>query len=473
MPIVVNHGDPTLQAQMAVQAGQGQHNKEQERFQLQRDATLRDFQERQRQFNVNTQMAQEQMAMRDLEGRRANEARQIEAAQQSAALEQQFANQQLNREYDLLGRQAGFQQQMAVQQNQWAAQSAQFLDEQIGEQMKGLRKMELDPEGQRIFNELAGKHSVVKGQRGQLMPQQYAQLQQALMDDLQAAGLEQYEIKEPTAEEMFRKSLTRVDGMPVAAPGQPLFPGTYMQSGMRNGVPTFEKFTVPDPNLTPQQQYDARVIKTGVGSEIYFDDEGKPHEFKAGAGKTGPTQWEQDMGNLEMDLKKQDQEDDRFDKTMELALKLSTPQLQETPGPVDKDGKPTTKVDLVKPDIKKIGSLATEITEARHKALGRRGLPGQSQTAYGHSAEGGMNPNEFQPVMNDPEHPGNPQRQPGQQQAPQQPQQPETSPMRGIGTQDDPLDIRGVDPDEVARRVQIAPSGTYFLDENGNLFMKP
>lgn len=448
MPITVQHGDPTLAGQLALQAGQGRYNQEQSRFLLQRDAQLRDFEERRRQFDINTAMAQEQMAQQDYRY-------QQQAAQQDAGLQAQFANQQLNREYDLMGQQAGFDQQMALQGNQWAAQSAGVLDEQIGEQMKAMRQLQLDPEGERLRNQLAGKQRAVFAQRGQLLPQQYAQLQATFMDELQSAGLEQYEVKEPTTEELFRKSLTRMDGLPVAELGKPLLPGKYVIAGERNGKPTFDTYTVPDPNLTPQQRYDAGMVKTGTGSELYFDDEGKPHEFKPQTGSAGPTEWERDQANAEIDMAREKMENEQYLATLKVAMDASKP---------DEYGQ--------MPDIDKASGIANQIMQQRHAALGRKGLPGQAQTAYGHSADGVSNPNELSPL------PGQQgpqmgqatmgaQIQPGQAAPPAQ-----SSGPKGSGTRNDPYSLTGLPDAEVKKAVETAPSGTVFVDDQGNLFVK-
>lgn len=443
MPFTVQYpADIALQGQMAQQAGQGALALDQQRLQLQQDAVNRDFAERQRQFDIRTQMDYEESARRE----------QLAGQQmQNAAYGQQldFQNQERNRQADLIARQMGYQQQSEMAAAEWAMQSAPETDKQIAEQMKQLRQMQFDPEGQRLFNELAGKQRIMMAQRGTLRPEQYAQLQSQFMEELSAAGLEQYEVKEPTAEEQFRKTLTRTDGIAVAPPGQPLHPGRYTYIGMRNGVPTPGVMWVDDPALSYEENVQQRVSKLPDGSTIYEDRDGKTYPFNPPKPEASnePTQREIMESDRDYNLKRQKQEAEDYRADRELALK----ELSESMRTGD-DGKTVT---MAPPPAAKLDAHAAKLSAARRAQQEASNQSGQNPatSSQPQTTPPPQNAQPSAPPAANPATPGQPVKPPGQ------------------GTAQQPYDMSGLDEKSSAAFLQGVPEGTYLLI-GGVLHMK-
>lgn len=371
MPITVNHNAPIApQGEMALAIGQGRFNQDRDRLLLQQQALNRDFSERQRQFDINTQLQiEQQQAQED----RYYQQMAAQTAGQQQALEAGLMGRAMDNQAQLMGQQMQQNHQAGMAGQQWAMQGSVAVDAQITEAMNAARQIKYDPEGQRLFNELAGKVRSAQAQRSVLRPEQYAMLQQKILADIERANLGSYEIKEPTAEEKFRKALTREDGIPVRAAGQPLLPGSYRLEGMRNGIPTYEWMWVDDPNLTPQQNFEAQLRKTPDGTYVIRDKDGGFKEFKAPSG--GPSMVEDEMKQKEHDLKIQEHENKQWENDISLGIKLTTP---------DEFGN--------KPNIDEAMKAAAKVNAARHQELQRQGPPGAAQTPFAHPNSQGAPP---------------------------------------------------------------------------------
>jgi hypothetical protein len=250
MAFNVVHSPPYLDLALVGQAiGGGELAKEQEKFwlqknqvQFQQEQALRDFSERRRQFNVNESMQQQRMAM---EQDRYDQ----QFAAEDARAQAMMANQEANRQNQLLSQQMGYDQQAAMAGLQWEQQGADALDTQVKDFFKGARNMQLDPEGQRVLGEFVGKYRDIQANRGTMRPAQYQEVLGRLMGDMEEAGIDSFEIKQPTPWEEMVRTHTPMSGqiMPTE-PGQPLEEGWYnVQTGMRNGEATYEKRFVVDP----------------------------------------------------------------------------------------------------------------------------------------------------------------------------------------------------------------------------------
>jgi hypothetical protein len=198
--------------------------------------------EQRRHFDINAALAANGQAIRSQQFNR-------ELAAQDARQAQYNANAELNRQAQLAGQQMREEYDLAAQQqyqyNQYQAQSAKSLDEQVFDAEANLQQVQLNPEGQRLRNELSGKLRKVREMRPILRPEQYNSLMGQWYSDYSSTNLGAYEQKEPTAQEKVYSGLVPLQGQQMV-PGQPLPPGVYRSlKGSRNGVDTWETLTIP------------------------------------------------------------------------------------------------------------------------------------------------------------------------------------------------------------------------------------
>lgn len=245
--ITVRHDQPgsvTALGGLATDIGQGQAATRNAAEDEQRARFLMQFRESQRQNDINAGL---RINAQQIEQRQFNQGLAMQDARQRALLEQnaydrqaQLEAVQMREEYDLFG-------QQQAQQAQYQQASAKSIDEQVFETQKAAQQMKLNPEGQRILNEMTGKLRAVRQMRGMARPEQYNGLLSQWLGDFEQSNLAAYEQREPTAHEKVYDSLVPLQGQQVV-PGQPLPPGMYRSlKGTRNGADTWEMVTIPEP----------------------------------------------------------------------------------------------------------------------------------------------------------------------------------------------------------------------------------
>lgn len=204
--------------------------------------------ERRREFDINTAL---RVDARDIEQRQYNQQLAMQDARQSQILQSnelnrqaQLASQQMREEYDLAA-------QQQYQYNQYQGQQAKTLDEHVFEAEAGLQQMQLNPEGQRLRNELTGNLRKAREFSRGLRPDARNSVMEQWYSDYSATNLGAYEQKEPTAQEEAYANLVPLNGAPLV-PGQPPPPGSYLfPVSNRNGAKSWKVIEVPQTTQTP------------------------------------------------------------------------------------------------------------------------------------------------------------------------------------------------------------------------------
>lgn len=273
MGIRVQHGAPlSAWGGIASGIGQGQANAQQNALAEERARFLLGFRENQRQFDVRTEMDaarlwnsqrnyNQQLAQQDLQQRRL-------LADRAAEREQSLIENQMRQQYALA-------EQQAQQDFQSALYGEKALTEQASDEIGRLRKMKFNPEGQRLFTDMASKLRQIQG-RKDIRPGVRNQFIGQWFDELERLGLDSYEEHEPTVEEQFYKSIQPLQGQ-VVEPGQPLPPGKYRQiTGVRNGVPTWDEFEVSSPEapVTNAEKWKRDAVEVSPGVFAVPDSDG-------------------------------------------------------------------------------------------------------------------------------------------------------------------------------------------------------
>lgn len=243
MAINVQHSAPiALQGQAAMATGTavGQAQAAPQANEMTR--FLLGMREQRRQFDINTAL---RINAQDIENRQYNQ----QLAMQDARQTQYNANAELNRQAQLASQQMREEYDLAAQQqyqyNQYQAQGARTLDEHIFDAEAGMQQMQLNPEGQRLRNELVGRLRRTRDFTRTLRPDARNSAMEQWYSDYSATNLGAYEVKEPTAQEKVFNGLVPLQGQQMV-PGQPLPPGVYRSlKGTRNGVDSWETITIP------------------------------------------------------------------------------------------------------------------------------------------------------------------------------------------------------------------------------------
>lgn len=243
MGIEIRHDSPAP-AGLAVGLGQSISAAKQGTQDEERARFLLGMRERRREVDVNAAL---RLRGQDIE----QQQYQQNLARQNAAQQSLLANQEANRQAQLYSQQMREEYDSAQQQQeqmfQYAAESAKTVDQQVTDTVKASQQMKLNPEGQRILNEMMGKLREVRDYQDTTRPGVYSSLMNQWLDKYNSLGLDAYEVKEPTAAEKVYNNLVPLQGQTVE-PGQPLPPGTYRSlKGVRNGVESWETITIPEP----------------------------------------------------------------------------------------------------------------------------------------------------------------------------------------------------------------------------------
>lgn len=286
MPIEVRHDGPiTDAALLQAQAAAVQQAQQQRLRDIELDQFNRQLAERARQFDTGVGMRLRGQDL-DQQARRENmawqDARDFNRAQQQFALQDQ--QQQAALFGDVLNQQQALEMQDHQAQLQWGMQSGVSLDQEASETLKAAKQMQLAPEGQVVLGQLAGKLRKINQGRSHLRPDAYAYAVGKWMEDFEAAGLDAYEVKEPTPEEQLFSGFVAADGQQVA-PGQPLPQGLYI-NGFRNGKPSWAEY---QPTVPVTKEYiEANKVTASDGTESYYNPNTKKTETLGGGAKAEP-----------------------------------------------------------------------------------------------------------------------------------------------------------------------------------------
>lgn len=243
MSIVVQHSTPPP-AGLAAAVGQSLSGSKQAAQDEERLRFLLGARERRREVDINAAL---RLRGQDIE----QQQYQQNLARQNAAQQSLLANQEANRQAQLYSQQMREEYDMAQQQQeqmfQYAVDSAKSVDEQVQDTVKASQQMKLNPEGQRILNEMMGKLRDIREYQGGTRPGVYSSLLNQWLDKYNSIGIDAYEVQEPSAAEKVYNNLVPLQGQQIQ-PGQPLPPGTYRSlKGVRNGVESWETITIPEP----------------------------------------------------------------------------------------------------------------------------------------------------------------------------------------------------------------------------------
>lgn len=243
MSIVVRHDSPAP-AGLAAAVGQSLSGSKQAAQDEERLRFLLGARERRREVDINAAL---RLRGQDIE----QQQYQQNLARQNAAQQSLLANQEANRQAQLYSQQMREEYDMAQQQQeqmfQYAVDSAKSVDEQVQDTVKASQQMKLNPEGQRILNEMMGKLRDIREYQGGTRPGVYSSLLNQWLDKYNSIGIDAYEVQEPSAAEKVYNNLVPLQGQQIQ-PGQPLPPGTYRSlKGVRNGVESWETITIPEP----------------------------------------------------------------------------------------------------------------------------------------------------------------------------------------------------------------------------------
>lgn len=241
MSIVVDHSVP---AGPALAGALGTSQAAARDAQIADDHTkfLLGLRQREREFNVNTAM---RLRGQDIEQRQWQTNLAMQDARQQQLAQANVFNKQVELEKAAMREQGDAFAQQQQQAFEWQQKAAMGIDEQVGERIKSMQQLNLNPEGQRIRNEKLGKLRQIQANAGSVRPAVHQQFLGQWLGDLDGANINAYENKEPTAHEKVYNNLVPLQGQQIV-PGQPLPPGTYRSlKGTRNGVDSWETITIP------------------------------------------------------------------------------------------------------------------------------------------------------------------------------------------------------------------------------------
>lgn len=213
---------------------------------FQQDLAARQFaQQQQLMANANSQMfnAQRQMALMDAE--------QEDAANKAQWLrENQLADLQMKRGWDVADQKAQWDQQAQQQQVQrdwaWNLEGAKQLEANT---VKGMANYEaqrsyMSPEGLRLLGDLTGKLRAIQKQRASLRPEQYAGLLGQFQQEVQTANLDsRIEKPKSIAERIPQESYQEA----VLDPNGEFLGYNVWTSTVRNGQSTLTPKFIPKP----------------------------------------------------------------------------------------------------------------------------------------------------------------------------------------------------------------------------------
>jgi hypothetical protein len=275
MPIEVRHDGPiTDAALLQAQAAAVQQAQQQRLRDIELDQFNRQLAERARQFDTGVGMRLRGQDL-DQQARRENmawqDARDFNRAQQQFALQDQ--QQQAALFGDVLNQQQALEMQDHQAQLQWGMKSGVSLDQEASETLKAAKQMQLAPEGQVVLGQLAGKLRKINQGRSHLRPDAYAYAVGKWMEDFEAAGLDAYEVKEPTPEETVQRQILTMQGTPVPLDGSFTGWGLLRQPARNGGESTYKPYFFTDPENPVVTRDGVRgTIKSGSGDFVPFKE---------------------------------------------------------------------------------------------------------------------------------------------------------------------------------------------------------
>jgi hypothetical protein len=270
--------DATIAVNAARATGRGQRAMRQQEQDLETTRFLLGLQEQQRESDLNLtfraqQAAAESQRYQDQLGAQ----QQFQAAQlfdrdqaRQAALAEQAMQGQF--QSDRLGMQQGYD---------WQQDAAQDIDGVAADSITRFRKMNLDPEGKRLFGEYASKLNEIRSQRSSLRPEVYNDILGQWLQDVDSARLDSYEVQEPTPDELWQqKTRTSEDGTVYGLD--------------RNGM--WRKLRDPAPRSLAPEEITGNTYTLPNGVTMFVNPlDGKPYFPSEPKQETGPKQ----MGPLD------------------------------------------------------------------------------------------------------------------------------------------------------------------------------
>lgn len=203
MAISVNWANPSSVGAAMGAAGRGAYRLRQRQDDREDAKFLLGLQQQDERLAVETALRQQAA---DDANARFYSAQQADAQQRQAALDAQLLGRQMAGEYDLARDQQNFGQQLELQANAAELQGYQSVEQSAAEAMKQLRQAKLDPEGKRRLAEFENSFRQINAQKGRRLREgQYEDLLGQWFDEFENANIGQYEIKEPTPDELWQQ----------------------------------------------------------------------------------------------------------------------------------------------------------------------------------------------------------------------------------------------------------------------------
>jgi hypothetical protein len=244
--------------------------------------------QREREFNLNTAM---RLRGQDIEQRQWQTNLALQDSRQQQLAQANVFNKQVELEKAAMREQGDMFAQQQQQAFEWQQKAAMGIDEQVGERIKSMQQLNLNPEGKRILNEKIGKLRQIQANAGSVRPGVHQQFLGQWMSDLDQSNIDAYVVNEPTAQEKVFQNLVPLQGQQMV-PGQPLPPGTYRSlKGTRNGVDSWETITIPKEDAaTVAERFQRDSVPTPDGGVAIWNPEKQDWKHIPPKTKTGTTE---------------------------------------------------------------------------------------------------------------------------------------------------------------------------------------
>jgi len=270
MSIVVQHDTPASAA-LAGALGTSQAGARDAQIADDHTKFLLGLRQREREFNLNTAM---RLRGQDIEQRQWQTNLALQDSRQQQLAQANMFNKQVELEKAAMREQGDMFAQQQQQAFEWQQKAAMGIDEQVGERIKSMQQLNLNPEGKRILNEKIGKLRQIQANAGSVRPGVHQQFLGQWMSNLDQSNIDAYVVNEPTAQEKVFQNLVPLQGQQMV-PGQPLPPGTYRSlKGTRNGVDSWETITIPKEDAaTVAQRFERDSYKAPDGRVFLWNPE--------------------------------------------------------------------------------------------------------------------------------------------------------------------------------------------------------
>lgn len=265
------NADPTIGAIISNMVGGGMAAQRQQDIARQEAQQNERLAEQARQFNLSAAM---RMDAQNDANRRWYASAAMQNANAAAARQANLINAQNARQAQLMELGMRGQQAADARDYQWDVQTSQTNEEAVNGELARIRNLKLDPEGERIRNELSGKVRAI--QAAPLRPEQRAAMMGRALNEINEAGFDNRVPRQPSAEDNVRESMVGLGGQQNQA-GQPMAPGWYQQvTQSRSGAPQIKKVYIPPVNA---EQAQAERDRYAVNGGWLFPSENGDYKF--------------------------------------------------------------------------------------------------------------------------------------------------------------------------------------------------